>query len=91
MEWTPAGVRHRCANGEIGLFEAKARRNPRIDSLSLSRSQRHESGEQRHSDDDQGCLPQWLASDERYIHRILQAKFAASFVLPTPLYFATCG
>ena len=62
MEWTPAGVRHHCANGEIGLFEAKARRNPRIDSPSLSRSQRHEAGEQRHSDDDQGCLPHWLAS-----------------------------
>jgi hypothetical protein len=25
------------------------------------------------------------------IHRSLQAKFAASFVLPTPLYCATCG
>jgi hypothetical protein len=25
------------------------------------------------------------------IHRTLQVKFAASFVLPTPLYCATCG
>jgi transposase len=26
MEWTPPAVRHHCANGEIGLLKAKARR-----------------------------------------------------------------
>ena len=31
--------------------------------------------------------PQWEAD----AHRTLQTKFAASFVLPTPVYCATCG
>jgi hypothetical protein len=28
---------------------------------------------------------------ETHVHRALQTKFAASFVLPTPVYCATCG
>ena len=31
------------------------------------------------------------ASSEGDAHRSLQTKFAASFVLPTPVYCATCG
>jgi hypothetical protein len=38
-----------------------------------------------------GCKPCQTDPRNGDIHRALQAKFAASFVLPTPLYSATCG